>query len=225
VIFALIGAALVAMLPGPGSCPARMETGRGGLPPLSLQLTITGHASLDAASLGQARKTVRALLMSAGIRLNWRECHADDACGPASASQPVSVLLVPFVSPTHSGVGGQVVQGNGSRAATVTVYVPVLAEMARAIRTGTGGRSDPRLARVDTGHLVGLTIAHEVGHALLLPHARSGLMQPRFDLDDVRALLDARLAFTAAESAHMRCQLVPGGEATFTQSCERCRWR
>ena len=201
-----VGAALLAVLFDPGWCAARIAIAQSGRPP-SLQLNVRVHESLDPANLKHARETVYALLESVGIRLDWQECYSGDTCAPAAESRAVVVLLLPFASPTHRGLSGQVVEDNRSRDTTINVYVSVLADLARAIRSSPLGRSDSRLATVHTGHLVGLTIAHEVGHALLLPHTSSGLMQPEFDLDDVRAMREARLAFTPSEGAILRCQL------------------
>jgi hypothetical protein len=211
-----VGLALLALLFDLGSRGARVETAHGGSPP-SLHLNVRVHESLDPANLEQARETGQALLESVGIRLDWRECHAGDACAPPGESPAVVVLLLPFANPTHRGLSGQVVEDNRTRAATISVYVPVLADLARAIRNSPAGRWDSRLATLHTGHLVGLTIAHEIGHALLLPHASSGLMQPEFDLDDVRDMREARLSFTPSEGAILRCQLGPDPAS----ACER----
>ena len=183
-----------------------VETAYDGSPP-SLHLNVRVHESLDPANLEQARETGHALLESVGIRLDWQECYAGDACAPpANRQQCGAAAALRQPNPPRaerSGGGGQ----------------PLTRCHHQRLRSGSrrsgpsypnspAGRSDSRLATVQTGHLVGLTIAHEVGHALQLPHAASGLMQPAIDLDDVRAMRDGRLGFTARDGARMRCQLL-----------------
>jgi hypothetical protein len=47
-------------------------------------------------------------------------------------------------------------------------------------------------------------MAHEVGHALGLRHAASGVMKARFAIDDLVALRVSRLTFAPGEGARMR---------------------
>jgi hypothetical protein len=94
-----VGLALLALLFDLGSRGARVETAHGGSPP-SLHLNVRVHESLDPANLEQAREMGKALLESVGIRLDWRECHAGDACAPPGESPAVVVLLLPFANPT-----------------------------------------------------------------------------------------------------------------------------
>jgi hypothetical protein len=49
-----------------------------------------------------------------------------------------------------------------------------------------------------------MTIAHEVGHALGLPHAATGMMKGRLSVREVVALRAARLRFTPAQASAMR---------------------
>jgi hypothetical protein len=121
----------------------------------------------------------------------------------------MTVLLLPIDGPLCAAAG-RIVLNNHTRAPTIAIHVPAIAELARRVRLSSSGRSDPRLATVETGHLIGLAITHEIGHALRLPHAATGLMQPRFDLEDVRAVRDSRLGFSPLEAAQLRCTLRQG---------------
>ena len=52
--------------------------------------------------------------------------------------------------------------------------------------------------------MIGLTVAHEVGHALGLPHSPWGVMKARPSIDDVVAFRRGLLAFTPREALQMR---------------------
>jgi hypothetical protein len=86
--------------------------------------------------------------------------------------------------------------------------MPRIADLVRAMRTSTAGRSHPALATVELGHLAGLTIAHELGHILGLPHAPSGVMKARPGMDEVVKLRASQLRFLPPDAARMRQTMV-----------------
>ena len=92
------------------------------------------------------------------------------------------------------------------------IYMPRLFDLVRTVRTSPGGRSDPRLAGVELGHLLGLTMAHEVGHILGLDHARSGVMKRAPDVGDLLQLRESRLQFHPSEIARLRVGLLARSE-------------
>lgn len=201
--------AMLGGLPGHGMA-ADAASGR------SVCLRVVPHASLDATSLVRAEASVRALFGTAGVRVSW--CGAPrDNCATVTDASAQLVLLLPFKSSTDGEVCGAVTRDPNTRVPTVVVFVPCIAEQASAIRSSLAGRSHPALARLQPGDLVGLTIAHEVGHVLGLPHAHTGVMQARFDLDDVLAFQSVRLGFLPTEAARMQSQLLSRAEETGSQ--------
>jgi hypothetical protein len=172
-------------------------------PDIAVQLRVFPHAVVDAPTLHRTRETVTALLAAARVRIEWRDCPlADPSCGGPAPSEAIVVRLLP------SRVAGGHVFGKTAhhpdRDATVLLFVPRTFELAHTVRLSPAGRSNPALATLEPGDVLGLTMAHEVGHALGLRHAASGVMKARFAIDDLVALRVSRLTFSPGEGASMR---------------------
>jgi hypothetical protein len=175
----------------------------------TVHLRVFTHASVDAPTWELAKTTAGQLLASAGIVPEWRNCDAaDGACRQPGVAMQVIVLLLPVVKMARADVSAEVVRDPLARTATMFVYLPNLAESVRTVRQSTAARSDPSLATLQLGHLVGLAIAHEVGHAFGLPHARSGVMKARLATNDFLALRASRFAFTSKNTSALRQTLM-----------------
>ena len=196
---ALLALGLLGTLPGPA--PAVVVAA-------PVQLRVFPHASVDVPTLQLARTTASKLLASGRISAEWRECGTPEhSCTQSSGPVPVVVLLLPVAKTTDEDVSGEVVEDQSTRAPTVLVYLPNLADRLRTIRQSAPGHSNPVLATLRLGHLIGLAIAHEVGHVFGLPHTPSGVMKARLATDDLIALHRARLAFTPRDTAAMTLAL------------------
>jgi hypothetical protein len=175
---------------------------------LTVQLHVVLHLPIDREDLALARETAQGLLTSAGIGSEWQECSAlTSPCDSPNGPNVISVRLLPR-KVTGRPECGHLIR-DPKRGTAALVYVVRHRELARDIRHSPAGRSHPALSGLKAGHVTGLTIAHEVGHALNLRHARRGVMKAWIDVDDLLALRQARLAFTPDESVRMRLLLNP----------------
>jgi hypothetical protein len=165
--------------------------------------------ALGDAEFEVAGRTARALLATAGILVELRDCRADksDCEVTAVGDVVIDVRLRPGRKTTDVTACGEVARDYRGRP-VVVVYLPPHADLAMAFRFHIASRSNPALGEIRTGHLVGLTLAHEVGHWLGLPHAASGVMKARPALEEVTALASHRLAFESQQGSGLRHALL-----------------
>jgi len=75
------------------------------------------------------------------------------------------------------------------------------------------GRIDSVARRntADSGQLLGIVLAHEIGHVLMpgRPHSPRGVMQPACDAQQIRRVMLGMVGFNAEEAATLKAQMFP----------------
>jgi hypothetical protein len=183
----------------------------------AIALRLGARGGLDDAALHRVEQTVGSLLAPSGIGANWHGCQPLEACRSDHAVM-VLVQVLTVSKMTDGEVCGEFLRDQRSGVPTVLVYLPRVVELQQAMRDGSRARNNPALATLQIGDLVGLIIAHEVGHALGLPHGRSGVMKARPSVDDVIALRLSTLTFQQGEALVMRLALIARSEQLLAQA-------
>jgi hypothetical protein len=177
--------------------------GSAAIPDITIALRVFVHAPVDPTTLQMARASLTELLRPMQIGVEWRECRTDETqCRTENTVRAVVVRVVPTRLPGNDECGRANPQDEDG--GVILVFLPCHDDLVRTVRTKAMARSEPGLATLELGHLLGLTMAHELGHILGLTHASAGVMQARFDMEDLIELRASRLGFTPHERVQIR---------------------
>ncbi len=185
--------------------------------PLMFVATLTARAPLvvrtyDAVgvpprAMALALTRARVTLAAVGIEPIWRPCRAN---GCVARPKPHEVE-VRFVRATRlsarDSLGSAVVDVAEHGGTLATVYV----DRVDALAAG---------ADTDDGVLLGLAVAHEIGHLLLgtADHAPAGLMRATWKADEIRRRAPGDWMFTIREGAEMQRRLAGRREVALALS-------
>jgi hypothetical protein len=158
---------------------------------------------LPASDLAVARQHAQAVLQLAGLSIVWVDCWVADpqpASAPARCQEPVGGDIVLRLLKTSRADPSRFVSMGFSLVGTAdatpflaTVYV----NRAESVARGAG---------IDARRVIGLAIAHEIGHVLLntSTHAPSGLMRADWSRHELRRTDAAAWHFLDTEAASVR---------------------
>ena len=160
------------------------------------------NVGVPAADLAAAREHAAAVLREAGLNIVWGNCWVTDrrpADAPARCEEPVGGDIVLRLQNTNGTDRSRFVSMGFSLVGTevapflATVYV----DRARSVAKG---------ASIDTRRVLGLAMAHEIGHVLLNSnsHAPSGLMRADWSRHELRRQDPAAWTFADADAARVR---------------------
>jgi len=168
---------------------------------------IFNNLDVSPTEMNAARQGAEAILQDAGVQVEWLNCWAGDrqpADAPMRCQEPVGGDLVLRLQKTHKtdgskfvSMGFSLVRADDAAPFLSTVYVDRVESVAR----GSG---------IETRRLLGLAMAHEIGHVLLNSnsHAPAGLMRANWSRSELRRTDDAMWQFLDSEAVQLRAAAV-----------------
>ena len=163
---------------------------------LPLVVRTYDSAGVSARVFVRAQQSAGVSLASVGIDPIWRPCHAT-GCISRPKPREIAIRFVKATSFSEPGSLGFAAVDIAERAGTLaTIYVDRVDRLADL----SGG---------DRGELMGLAMAHEIGHLLLgtADHAAVGLMRATWRGDEIRRKLPLDWMFNQSEADEMRLRL------------------
>jgi hypothetical protein len=152
--------------------------------------------------LAHARQAAGFTLAAVGIEPIWRPCHAQ-GCISKPKPHEIEIRIVKATAQSARGSLGFAAVDVAERAGTLaTIYLDRVDALAAE-------------AGVDPGELLGLAIAHEIGHLILgtVDHPLHGLMRATWRTDELRRAMPLDWIFSEAQGAEMRLRLAARAEA------------
>src|SRR5262245_26349969 len=166
----------------------------------TLQIHIRDYASVPKFALSSAVAEATAIFKGTGVRLEWTvRKSSDPADHPPEARLPTNRITVHVLPSPRDG--------------SITQDPTKLGAVPGADRGGRiaylfSSRIEvvARRTSVEFGVLLGMVLAHEMGHVLLKgqPHTRSGIMRPFYATQQIHEILSGHQGFSAAEAEVIR---------------------
>ena len=165
------------------------------------------YAGLSEATLTKAERETSRIYRHSGVEVSWMECAAEGVqgtsltvCDPATAGTAISVsILPPDMEGRMRESAGLVGRGPVSG---IAVGAHAYVFLHRVVEICDSGKYPQEI-------ILGVLIAHEVGHVLLgsNSHWPQGIMSAKLSSADLRLALDDLLFFDEKQAATMRDRL------------------
>lgn len=173
-------------------------------PDPSVVVVIHDSAGVPAEAMQTARTNAARVFAGAGVSVHWVSTGGlGTACQPDASGEGddrfcVQVLLRPRnreSAPGRRRIMGMAQAANQQRA-VLSLYFDAITDVAKQYGA-------------PTGHVLGIALAHEMGHVMLPPpsHSATGIMQASWEGDDLRHAIMGEVAFTHDQAAAMRARL------------------
>ena len=167
--------------------------------PVYPQITVSVRSSpqISDSQLIDAEKTASRVFEKAGIVIRWMNSANRDAdtLDVSPAPTDLSVQLLP-----HSRNLSDDAFGVSFLDASGGVYADIFLDRVQRLHA-----LDPRIS---SSRLLGTVVAHELGHLLLGQHSHTerGLMQPRWQREELKKIGQGNLLFDPTQSAQLRAR-------------------
>lgn len=163
---------------------------------------------LAAAPFERVPAAAAAMLAAAGVRSRWRFCSMETPCDDLNGFRPtVTVIIRAGLKRLNPDPCATASRSPDRATGTVVVNHRCVADALHAISYGAAGRAMPSLRLLQLGDVVGLVVAHEIGHIAGLRHTE-GVMHARLNPNDLVAFQRGSLAFARSEAAALRTALL-----------------
>jgi hypothetical protein len=168
-----------------------------------IAVLVYNYAAVPAFAMSRVREKVNRLYRDAGVEIEWLDPSAS-RCSVGETSNPSHPFTVQILIRSMRGFRGpstlQSVMGEAlppdENGGMLFLYYDQVVRVARQYNR-------------PLADILGLAIAHEMGHLLLPVHAHSstGIMRADWDGDDIRRGVVGSLVFTSAEAALIRARV------------------
>jgi len=160
-----------------------------------LPILVYNFAQVEPSVLVEAQAVATQIFVQAGIQPIWIDCPGHQECGGETKRPEFRIRILSRGKNivTHEPLGSAIRCERTADACLFYLFYAPIRKLAETL--------DAR-----PGHVLGLVMTHEVGHALLGPnaHAVSGIMQASLPIAD----LDRMMYFTPAQGKRLQADLL-----------------
>lgn len=184
------------------------------IPRTDLTIRTYNLVGLPTRHLHAAQRTTESIFETAGVTIaGWRDCQSHDRASAAPAGDcpdgvrpnevVIRIVRTPPSGPNRWVLGFSYVAPHAGRSWLSTVFADHIAATASRFH-------------LDPGTLLGLTVAHEVGHLLLAntSHPDRGLMRANWHSTSLRRHVRTDWLFSRSEASQMRADLIARSRAS-----------